>query len=91
MKQLTAFVIGFVLFQVLLYYIVKPEPVQAPEPVISKCDSLHFVNDSLIQRNKLLEERLITFKLGLAQLKMVDKKAHDYLINAGNFVFYEDL
>lgn len=59
------------------------------EPVISKCDSLHFANDSLVQRNAMLEDRLLTFRLGLAQLKMVDKEAHDYLINSGNFKFTE--
>jgi len=64
--------------------------VYVPEPVLSKCDSLYIANDSLIQINKKLEDRLLTFRLGLGQLKMVDKPAHDYLINAGNFKFIED-
>jgi hypothetical protein len=63
--------------------------VYVPEPVLSKCDSIIFANDSLIQRNAMLESRLLTYTLGLAQLKMVDKEAHDYLINAGNFKFIE--
>jgi hypothetical protein len=67
----------------------KPE-VYTPEPVLSKCDSIIFANDSLIQVNKKLENRLLTFTIGLRQLKMVDKPAHDYLINAGNFKFIED-
>jgi hypothetical protein len=66
----------------------KQQPL--PEPVLSKCDSLYFANDSLIQRNKELENVLLTYKLGLAQLKMVDKKAHDYVINSGNFKFIEN-
>lgn len=68
----------------------KKQPIYVPEPVISKCDSIILANDSLIQVNKKLEDRLLTFTIGLAQLKMVDKPAHDYLINAGNFKFIED-
>ncbi len=90
MKQLTAFVIGFVLFQVLLYYIVKPDPVQAPEPVITKCDSLYFANDSLRQRIGVLENRVNQYRLGLSFLKQKDKNAYDYVINAGNLIFYQD-
>ncbi len=67
----------------------KKHPVYVPEPVISKCDSIIFANDSLMQRNAMLEDRLLTFRLGLAQLKMVNKEAHDYLINSGNFKFTE--
>lgn len=67
----------------------KKQPIYVPEPVLSKCDSIIFANDSLVQRNAMLENRLLTFRLGLAQLKMVDKEAHDYLINAGNFKFVE--
>ncbi len=67
----------------------KAEQVHVPEPVLSECDSLHFANDSLVQRNAMLEDRLLTFRLGLAQLKMVNKEAHDYLINSGNFKFTE--
>jgi hypothetical protein len=63
--------------------------VYVPEPVLSKCDSIIFANDSLIQRIRILEDRQMTFRIGLAQLKMVDKEAHDYLINAGNFKFIE--
>lgn len=72
-----------------LYVADKKHQVYVPEPVLSKCDSIIFANDSLIQRNAMLEDRLLTFRLGLAQLKMVDKEAHDYLINAGNFKFVE--
>jgi hypothetical protein len=69
---------------------IKQQQVYVSEPVLSKCDSIIFANDSLIQVNKKLEDRLLTFTIGLRQLKMVDKPAHDYLINAGNFKFIED-
>jgi hypothetical protein len=90
MKQLTAFVIGFVLFQILFYYIVKPDPVVIPEPVITRCDSIMLANDSLCQRVNVLESRFITYRLGMSFLKDKDKKAYDYLINSGNLKFYED-
>lgn len=90
MKQLTAFVIGFILFQVLFYYIVKPDPIPTPEPVLSKCDSLYFANDSLRQRIGVLENRVNQYRLGLSFLKLKDKKSYDYVINAGNLIFYED-
>ena len=64
----------------------KKQPIYVPEPVLSKCDSIIFANDSLIQVNKKLENRLLTFRLGLGQLKMVDKPAHDYLINSGKYI-----
>jgi hypothetical protein len=81
--------IGVVVTVSIEYYNYKEPQVYVPEPVLSKCDSIIFANDSLIQRNAMLEDRLLTFRLGLAQLKMVDKEAHDYLINAGNFKFIE--
>lgn len=80
--------IGVIVTTLVVSYNKQPQ-VYVPEPVISKCDSLHFANDSLVQRNAMLEDRLLTFRLGLAQLKMVDKEAHDYLINSGNFKFIE--
>ena len=81
--------IGIIVTTLVVNYNKQPQ-VYVPEPVISKCDSLYFANDSLIQRNKELENVLLTYKLGLAQLKMVDKKAHDYVINSGNFKFIEN-
>jgi hypothetical protein len=82
--------IGVMVTTLVAYYHHKQQPqVYVPEPVLSKCDSLHFANDSLVQRNAMLEDRLLTFRLGLAQLKMVNKEAHDYLINSGNFKFTE--
>jgi hypothetical protein len=82
--------IGVVVTVSIEYYNYKEPQVYVPEPVLSKCDSIIFANDSLMERNHILENRLLTFKLGLAQLKMVDKPAHDYLINAGNFKFIEE-
>ena len=82
--------IGVVVTVSIEYYNYKEPQVYVPEPVLSKCDSIIFANDSLIQVNKKLENRLLTFTIGLRQLKMVDKPAHDYLINAGNFKFIED-
>jgi hypothetical protein len=80
--------IGVMVTTLVAYYHHKQQPqVYVPEPVLSKCDSIIFANDSLMQRNAMLEDRLLTFRLGLAQLKMVDKESHDYLINSGNFKF----
>lgn len=82
--------IGVIVTTLVAYYHHKQQPqVYVPEPVISKCDSIIFANDSLMQRSAMLEDRLLTFRLGLAQLKMVNKEAHDYLINSGNFKFTE--
>ena len=90
-KMLFGSFIGVIVTTLVAYYHHKQQPqVYVPEPVISKCDSIIFANDSLIQVNKKLENRLLTFTIGLGQLKMVDKPAHDYLINAGNFKFIED-
>jgi hypothetical protein len=80
--------IGIIVNTLVVNYNKQPQ-VYVPEPVISKCDSIIFANDSLMQRSAMLEDRLLTFTLGLAQLKMVNKEAHDYLINSGNFKFTE--
>jgi len=89
-KMLFGAFIGVMVTTLVAYYHYNQQPqVHVPEPVLSKCDSLHFANDSLVQRNAMLEDRLLTFRLGLAQLKMVNKEAHDYLINSGNFKFTE--
>lgn len=87
-KMLFGAFIGVMVTTLVAYYHHKQQPqVYVPEPVLSKCDSIIFANDSLMQRNAMLEDRLLTFRLGLAQLKMVDKESHDYLINSGNFKF----
>lgn len=83
-------IVSMILSYLLGLHVAERKPqVYVPEPVLSKCDSLHFANDSLVQRNAMLEDRLLTFRLGLSQLKMVNKEAHDYLINSGNFKFTE--
>jgi hypothetical protein len=82
--------IGVIVTTLVAYYYVNQQPqVYVPEPVLSKCDSIIFANDSLIQQNHILANRVLTYKLGLEQLKMVDKEAADYIINSGNFKFTE--
>jgi hypothetical protein len=72
-----------------IYFEEKPQQVITPEPVLSKCDSIIFANDSIMQEKRILANRVLTYKLGLEQLKMVDKEAADYIINSGNFKFTE--
>ena len=92
MKILIPFLAGVIFFQLVFIFIIKPlgEPKTAPEPVITKCDSIMLANDSLCQRVNVLERRFVTYRLGMSFLKDKDKKAYDYLINAGNLKFYED-
>ena len=80
--------IGVMVTTLVAYYHHKQQPqVYVPEPVLSKCDSIIFANDSIMQENRILANRVLTYKLGLEQLKMVDKEAADYIINSGNFKF----
>ena len=89
-KMLFGAFIGVIVTTLVAYYYVNQQPqVYVPEPVLSKCDSIIFANDSLIQQNHILANRVLTYKLGLEQLKMVDKEAADYIINSGNFKFTE--
>ena len=57
------------------------------EPVVSKCDSIVFANDSLAKRLDLAERRMQQYRIGLWFLRDKDKKAYDYVINAGNLKF----
>lgn len=54
---------------------------------LSKCDSVHLANDSLVQRMEVLDRRLKQYQIGLWFLRDKDKKAYDYVINAGNLDF----
>jgi hypothetical protein len=63
----------------------KQQPL--PEPVLSKCDSIIFANDSLVQRLKIADNRLQQYKIGLWFLRDKNKQAYDYVINAGNLNF----
>ena len=85
------FVLGFVSFSLLFNLYLKPKAEnKAPEPTISKCDSIVFANDSLKQRIQVLDNRIKQYKIGLAFLKDKDKKSYDYVINAGNFIFNDE-
>lgn len=92
MKNILAFLVGVIAFQLVFIFFIKPlekvEPVV--EPKITKCDSIMLANDSLRQRIGVLENRVNQYRLGLGFLKDKDKKAHDYVINAGNLIFHED-
>ena len=57
------------------------------EPIVSKCDSIVFANDSLAKRLDLAERRMQQYRIGLWFLRDKDKKAYDYVINAGNLKF----
>ena len=59
--------------------------------VTSKCDSLYLVNDSLSKRLEIAERRMQQYKIGLWFLRDKDKKAYDYVINAGNLQFDNSL
>lgn len=93
MKELAAIVIGALFTWLLLHSVLNlPEPTKAlPEPTLSACDSIHFANDSLVQKLELLNRRLSQYRVGLGFLKEKDKKAYDYVINAGNLSFPEEL
>ena len=60
---------------------------EAEAPVLSKCDSLYFANDSLVRRLEVANRRVQQYKLGLSFLHDKDKQAYDYVINAGNLNF----
>ncbi len=93
MRELAAIVIGALVTSIILQLVRDlPEPTKvAPEPTLSTCDSIHFANDSLVQKLDILNRRLVQYKVGLSFLKEKDKKAYDYVINAGNLYFPEEL
>jgi hypothetical protein len=55
--------------------------------VVSKCDSIHLANDSLVQRMEVIDRRLRQYQIGLWFLRDKNKQAYDYVINAGNLDF----
>jgi DNA integrity scanning protein DisA with diadenylate cyclase activity len=57
---------------------------------LSKCDSLVMTNDSLVQRLEIANRRVQQYKIGLWFLRDKDKKAYDYVINAGNLNFQNE-
>jgi hypothetical protein len=60
------------------------------KPVVSKCDSIVFANDSLVKRLEIANRRMQQYKIGLWFLRDKDKKAYDYVINAGNLNFQNE-
>jgi hypothetical protein len=60
-------------------------------PVLSKCDSLIMVTDSLSKRVIKQNRQLNQYKIGLFYLRDKDKEAYDYAINAGNLKFDDGL
>ena len=91
MRELAVIIIGAVFTWLVLHTTLTTPSKQAPEPTISKCDSIVFANDSLRQRIGVLENRIQQYKIGLMFLKDKDKKSYDYVINAGNFIFNDNL
>jgi hypothetical protein len=59
-------------------------------PSVSKCDSVMLANDSLSRRLEVANRRLQQYKIGLWFLRDKDKKAYDYVINAGNLNFQNE-
>lgn len=92
MKNILAFLIGVISFQLVFIFFIRPlgKTEATPVPTVFKCDSIMLANDSLRQRIGVLENRVNQYRLGLGFLKDKDKKAHDYVINAGNLIFHED-
>lgn len=84
-------VIILIFFVYVLGLSVAEKKYKTPEAIISKCDSLHLANDSLVQRMEVLDRRLRQYKIGLWFLRDKDKKAYDYVINAGNLDFKNEL
>jgi hypothetical protein len=63
---------------------------EAEAPVVSKCDSIMLANDSLSRRLEVANRRVQQYKIGLWFLRDKDKKAYDYVINAGNLNFQNE-
>jgi hypothetical protein len=57
---------------------------------ISKCDSIHLANDSLSRELEIANRRVQQYKIGLWFLRDKDKRAYDYVINAGNLNFQNE-
>lgn len=79
--------IGVVVTVSIEYYNYRELEVYVPEPVLSKCDSIHLANDSLVQRMEVMDRRLRQYQIGLWFLRDKNKQAYDYVINAGNLDF----
>lgn len=60
------------------------------EAKISTCDSIVFANDSLVKKLEIANRRMQQYKIGLWFLRDKDKKAYDYVINAGNLNFQNE-
>jgi hypothetical protein len=63
----------------------------APEPVMSTCDSVQLVNNSMKYEIELLQDKISKYEVGLGFLKDKNKKAYQYVINAGNLKFNDCL
>lgn len=60
---------------------------QIVEAKVSKCDSIHLANDSLVHELEIANRRMNQYRIGLWFLRDKNKKAYDYVINAGNLEF----
>ena len=63
---------------------------EAETPVISKCDSLQLINNSMKFEIEMMHSTISKYKIGLDYLKEKDKRAYDFVINAGNLKFEQD-
>lgn len=61
-----------------------------PEPVVSTCDSVQLVNNSMKYEIEVMHHRITKYQVGLNFLKDKDRKAYQYVINAGNLQFEEN-
>ncbi len=87
---LVAIFIGFAIGVIALGMIDENQQKQVTEVKLSKCDSIVFANDSLVKRLNLAERRMQQYRIGLWFLRDKDKKAYDYVINAGNLKFINE-
>ena len=93
MKALIFFIVGFIVMHLLLKSIigdVKDIAVKENKVTVSKCDSIHLANDSLSKELEIANRRVQQYKIGLWFLRDKDKKAYDYVINAGNLNFQNE-
>ena len=85
-------IIGTLLFVFAMLFVgsISNNQQQVPETVVSKCDSIVFANDSLVKKLEIANRRMQQYKIGLWFLRDKDKKAYDYVINAGNLNFQNE-
>lgn len=57
------------------------------EPILSKCDSVQLVNNSMKYEIEVMQNKITKYHIGLEFLKEKDNRAYQYVINAGNLQF----